>query len=59
MLSPTDTYPEAKYPSIPKQPKCRNSDATHFVYPRAEEILTSEFYRLSLNGYNDFMERLN
>ncbi|XP_066158004.1 uncharacterized protein sstn [Euwallacea fornicatus] len=54
MLSPTDTYPEARYPSTSKQ--YRNSENPQFDYSRSED-LSSGFYRLSVNGYNDYIDR--
>lgn len=59
MLSPTDTYPEPRYPpSTSRQSQYnRNSENIQFHYPKPDEMLASGFYRLSLNGYNEYIER--
>ncbi|XP_076261388.1 stepping stone [Rhynchophorus ferrugineus] len=56
MLSPADTYPEARYSqSVTRQ--YRHSENPYYHYPKPEDMLTSGFYRLSLNGYNAYIER--
>ncbi|CAG9759309.1 unnamed protein product [Ceutorhynchus assimilis] len=60
MLSPADTYPEPRYPSANSSRQMhynRNSENLHFLYPKAEEELTSGFYRLSVNACNDYIDR--
>lgn len=58
MLSPTDTYPEARYPpGTSRQHNYRHSENVYFHYPKPDDMVTSGFYRLSLNGYNDYIER--
>ncbi|KAL1493401.1 hypothetical protein ABEB36_011462 [Hypothenemus hampei] len=61
MLSPADTYPEARYSfNVSRQSQySRNfiENHPHLHHSKPEEMLTSGFYRLSLNGYNDYIER--
>lgn len=49
---------ELRYSQEPNRHVYRNSDITYLGYPvRTEDMLTSGFYRLSLNGYSKYMER--
>ncbi|ERL94778.1 hypothetical protein D910_12052, partial [Dendroctonus ponderosae] len=58
MLSPTDTYPESRYPpSTSRQSHySRNSESIPVQYAKPDELLTAGFYRLSVNGYNEYIE---
>ncbi|XP_030748664.1 uncharacterized protein LOC115876830 isoform X3 [Sitophilus oryzae] len=53
-LSPADTYPDVRF-SQGLSRQYRNSESFYLPY-KPEDAVTSSFYRLSLNGYNAYIE---
>ncbi|XP_060516147.1 uncharacterized protein LOC132695721 [Cylas formicarius] len=55
--SPVEQYPDVRYSlSISRNPY-RNSETSFYHYSKPDDVVTSGIYRLSLNGYREYLER--